>query len=159
MYYCYYAVINCIPSPYYLGNSRDLAGTCSGIYRKLCPGRPVTNPGLMWGDISVRAGNVQPCLHMPGLDSDQRHPVLWRGNLPMDLQEKCLPAVLGSTRAVPWISHKYKIESRASLRYPQVVGGGRVTFDGCISYVQMCMSSCDWIIIHMNCVFLQYANF
>ena len=48
-------------APHYPGNSRVQTGTYPEIYRILCPGRPVTYPGLTRGDISFdRAGNLLP---------------------------------------------------------------------------------------------------
>ena len=101
------AVINCIP-PHYPGNSQDLVGTYLGVYRILCPRRPGTYPGFTRGDISVkRAGNLLPRVVHICQDSDQRHPGLWGGDLPGDLQEKCprqYPGLyLGHHKVQKWI--------------------------------------------------------
>ena len=76
-------VFNCIPAPpHYLDNSRDLAGTYPGIYRILCPRRPGIYPRLTLGDLSVKmARNLLPRDVHICLDSDQRHPWLWGGDL------------------------------------------------------------------------------
>ena len=114
-----------LPSPHYLGNSRDLAGTYLGIYRILCPHRPSTYPGLMRGDLSVkRARNLLPRDVHICRDSDQRRPGLWGGDLPGALQEKCPPQSRAVTGAVPWTSQSTKLNPRASPHYPRVVGPG-----------------------------------
>ena len=101
----HYAVNNCIPSPHYLGISRDLAGTNPGISRILCPRRPGTYPGLMRGDISLkRAWNLLPRDVRICQDSDQRCPELWGWDLPRDLQERQYHGLyLGHHKVQNWI--------------------------------------------------------
>ena len=115
-------------APHYLGNSRAVAGTYPGIYRKLCPCRPGTyTPGRTLDVTKYKIESLgkvylwSRCLGLKGWD------------LPGDLQEQSHPqSWTDNTQGWFWMLQKTKISAWASPHYLQVVGG-QDTVDSCIN--------------------------